>query len=265
MPLSEVLNPARYDDPEWMAFHAELAEYPVRRHMFQTENGEINRKGWEWTHAIYGLSKLGMVHSRAHGLGIGTGRDAPTFWFADRCARIVATDLYGNDTWGDLEASADIVANPQSYCRKKIDAARLEFQCADGTDLPFAAESFDFCWSLSSIEHFGSHDMAAKAVREMARILKPGGCAAIATEYLLRDECSHPEYFNRADIGRYVVGADARLTLADGISWSLPPVEYLIDSVVLWHGVHRRRRHVVLNDGTNQWTSIMIFLRKERV
>jgi hypothetical protein len=46
------------------------------------------------------------------------------------------------------------------------------------------------------------------------------------------------------------------------MSWKLPPVEYLIDSVLLWDGVHRRRRHVVLNNGEIQWTSAIVFLRK---
>jgi hypothetical protein len=46
-----------------------------------------------------------------------------------------------------------------------------------------------------------------------------------------------------------------------------PPFEYLIDSIVFRfdeEGIHRRRRHVVMNDGRVQWISFMVFLRKKR-
>jgi ubiquinone/menaquinone biosynthesis C-methylase UbiE len=129
-------------------------------------------------------------------------------------------------------------------------------------DLRFADESFDFVWSLSSIEHFGSHAAAADAMREMARVVRPGGIVAVATELLLLDEYDHDEYFTRPQIDQYVVNASDRLALIEPIDWTLPPVEYLIDSIALPEGVHRRRRHVVLNDGSVQWTSILIFLRK---
>jgi len=39
----------------------------------------------------------------------------------------------------------------------------------------------------------------------------------------------------------------------------LPPTEYLIDSIVFPHGIDRTRRHIVLNDGYAQWTSILAF------
>lgn len=47
---------------------------------------------------------------------------------------------------------------------------------ADGEQLPFAARSFDYVTNLGSLEHF--EDMAG-GVREMARVLKPGGTCCI--------------------------------------------------------------------------------------
>jgi SAM-dependent methyltransferase len=138
----------------------------------------------------------------------------------------------------------------------------VSFKFADGTNLPFEDNSFDFCWSLSSIEHFGGHEAAAKAMREMARVTRPGGVVCVATEYLLLAEYRHQEFFNQKDFEKYIIGASPDLLMVGKMSWKLPPVEYLIDSVLLWDGVHRRRRHVVLNNGEIQWTSAIAFFRK---
>jgi hypothetical protein len=115
---------------------------------------------------------------------------------------------------------------------------------------------------LSSIEHFGSHSRAGDAVREMARVVRPGGVLAIATEYLLLGDQSHPEYFNRQEIEEHLLHASPLLELIEPVDWSLPPPEYLIDSIVVPQGVDRTRRHVVLNDGQVQWTSILAFFRR---
>ena len=96
----------------------------------------------------------------------------------------------------------------------------------------------------------------------MARVTKPGGCVAIATEYLLLPEYSHPEYFTKEEIHRRLVCASDDLELISEIDWKLPFPEYLIDSSTVPNGVDRRRRHVVLNDGHVQWTSIMLIFRK---
>jgi SAM-dependent methyltransferase len=47
---------------------------------------------------------------------------------------------------------------------------------ADVRALPFREASFDAVYSMGTIEHF---DETEQAVREMARVLKPGGCAII--------------------------------------------------------------------------------------
>lgn len=265
MPLSEVINPRRYKNPRWLALHRELESYSTDKHLFLNTQGEIARKGYEWTHCLYGLSKLGVVLPNARALGVGAGREPIIFWLADRIEHVTATDLYGNETWAgyrDAEAPAEILKDSSKFCARSFNMERVSFQLADGTNLPFGDNAFDFCWSLSSIEHFGGHEAAAKAMREMARVTRPGGIVCVATEYLLLPEYRHPDYFNREDFERYIIGASPDLRLVGRMSWKLPPVEFLIDSVVLWQGVHRRRRHVVLNDGGVQWTSIIAFFRK---
>jgi SAM-dependent methyltransferase len=56
------------------------------------------------------------------------------------------------------------------------DSAPLRAAAADVRALPFRDASFDAIYSMGTIEHF---DETEQAVKEMARVLKPGGCAII--------------------------------------------------------------------------------------
>ena len=71
----------------------------------------------------------------------------------------------------------------------------------DGTHLKFPPETFDIAFSFSSIEHFGgdNHSGALKGLKEIERVLKPGGIAVITTEYIINDK-DHPEFFNKKTI-----------------------------------------------------------------
>jgi SAM-dependent methyltransferase len=174
--------------------------------------------------------------------------------------------LYGNAQWstsGGREASKEVLLNPERFCLKKVDLGKIRFANCSGTDIKEPDASFDFCWSMSSIEHFGGHKAAGKAMREMARVTRPGGIVAVATEYLLLPEYTHPEYFNQRDIQQYLIEGVPELELISRIDWNTLPPEYLIDSIVVPQGVDRLRRHVVLNDGTVQWTSIILFFRRK--
>lgn len=268
MPLSEVVNVDRYNDPEWMKLHRDIEAYSIDKHVFQHTGNQVHRKGWEWTQAIYGLQKLGKIRPDAKGIGVGAGREAIIFYLADQVGEVLATDLYGmNDEWisnQGAEAPAEILQDAKRFCPRSFDESRVRFEVADGTALPYEDNSFDFCFSLSSIEHFGGHEASRKAVQEMGRVLKPGGVAAVATEYILLPELTHPEYFNKAEVEEYLINVGDSLKLVDGISWDLPPVEYLIDQMVIsTEAVHRRRRGVIVTNGYCQWTSIMLFYQKQ--
>jgi SAM-dependent methyltransferase len=264
--LCELCNPARYSEPEWLAIHRAIEAYAVDKHVFlHTNGGHVYRKGWEWTQCAYGLHQFQAITPSATAVAVGAGREPLIFYFGERIRQVVALDLYGNEAWSRTsgrEANADIVGHPERWCPATMDFSRIHFVNASATEIPFLNASFDFCWSLSSIEHFGGHRAAANAMRELARVTKPGGVVAIATEFLLLSDYHHPEYFNREDLNRSILTAAADLELASAIDWTLPPSEYLIDSVPFPHAAHRLRRHVVLNDGEVQWTSILIFFRK---
>ena len=99
------------------------------------------------------------------------------------------------------------------------------------------------------------------AVREMARVVRPGGIVAIATEWLLLQEYTHPEFFNRSEVFQYLVDPFDNLELISPVDFHTLTYEYLVDSIVYPSGIKRLRRHVILNDGRVQSTSIFLFFR----
>jgi SAM-dependent methyltransferase len=263
--LSELTNPARYDDPLWVEFHRDLESYATDKLVFRHVVGEVVRKSYEWTQCIYGLALLDTLKPDARALGVGAGHEPVIFWLADQIGHVTATDLYGNETWENspgAEGSAGVFDAPEQYCARPFASEKISFQSADGTKLPFADDSFDVCWSLSSIEHFGGHEAAAVAMREMARVTKPGGVVCVASEVLLRHEKNHAEFFSRQQFLKHVLRASGDLGLIGRMDWQKPPQEYLDDPVILWGEAGRSRRHVVMQDGSYQWTSAIAFLRK---
>jgi SAM-dependent methyltransferase len=260
-----VTNPLRYQEPEWLEVHHDLERYALDKHCFQHRSGQVYRKGWEWTHCIYGLRKLGMIQPQHTALGVGAGRECLIFYLADHIRHVVASDLYGQETWsadGGREAAVDLLEEALRVCPPTVDRSKITLDRQDGTQLTYDEGRFDFCWSLSSIEHFGGHQAAAAAVREMARVTRPGGIVALATELLLFDDYSHPEYFTRPQLREHVIAASDQLELVEEVDFDALPTPYLIDSVTVPDGVHRYRRHVVLNDGHVQWTSVLLFFRR---
>ena len=262
--LCSTVDPSHYLDPEWLALHHDLSRYSGDKHCFQNCSGEIYRKGWEWTHCLYGLRKLGMLLPGNKAVGVGVGRESVIYFLADHIAEVTATDLYGEEAWsteGGREADLKLLNDSKSHCPTTVDFSKIRFENQDGTKLTHNDNQFDFAWSLSSIEHFGGHDAARQAVQEMARVVRPGGIVAIATEMLLLEEYSHPEYFTYSEMIAELLEPCKNLELVGPINSHTLPYEFLVDSVVVPTDVHRRRRHVVLNDGRVQWTSILLFLR----
>lgn len=267
LPLNCLCDIRRWNDQEWMKIHTELSTYamPEMSHCFSDNAEYAYRKGWEWTQALYGLHQLDMIHEDATALGVGVGREPLLFYLSDRVKHVIGTDLYGNVEWsneGGREADSQFIANPQLFSNRPF-RNHLDLQNMSGTQLDFEDETFDFTWSLSSIEHFGSHENSAKAIQEMARVTKKNGIVAIATEYIITPNASsHPEYFRQSDLDQYILSASSSLELIEPIDYSLPPLEWLIDPIMVQYDVHRLRHHIILNDGLNQWTSIMVFFRK---
>lgn len=224
----------------------------------------IHRKMWEWTQGIYGLQRLGCVKPLAVALSVGAGHEWPLYWMANQIQRIYATDLYRNKAilLGLNDDDSEMLSNPDKFAPFPYRRQALVVQEMDGTNLTFANNSMDFVFSFSSIEHFGGHSSATRAMQEMARVLKPGGIAAIATELILNGQ-PNPEYFHPHEIySDLIFPSGMRLVEPIDFSFDKDLVQNAInigEDPVIWRNTSP---HIAVRIQNVVFTSIMFFVRK---
>jgi SAM-dependent methyltransferase len=225
--------------------------------------GALHRKYWEWGLGLYGLHKLGFITPDARALGVGAGLEWPLFYLANRVRRVDAIDLYSAASHfrGPDPTVAEQAAKIAPFPYRE---ESLIFQKMDALDLRFDDDTFDFVFSFSSIEHFGGHAGASLSMHEIARVLKPGGVAAIATEIVL-DGPRHPEFFFGNEIEPCFVGESGMefvepldLHVDDGLITN--PVQF--DFPPGFEGY--TGPHTSVHSGHWTFTSIEFFLRKPR-
>lgn len=250
--LCELANPAKWDNPDWLRLLRELTVLPHHKLA-------MHRKSYEFTQLLFGLTRLGRVQESASVLSVGAGHECVLYWLANRVGRVVATDAY-EGRWqsdGAREGDERVVDNPGQYAPFPYRADRLSFMRMDGRALGFPDHEFDVVYSLSSIEHFGGLAGARAAMREMARVLKPGGVLAVATEYILSGP-AYEEAFSRDDIQALVESSG--LSLVEPID-SAVYERYDYRAVDLRQDLHLRPHMAVQIDGT-VFTSVMLFLTR---
>jgi len=251
--LNRVCHPDAWDDPDWQLVHQALG-------LPNTED-RLHRKQFEWTQCIFGLERLGVLGPCTRVLGVGAGHERILYYLTNRSKLTVATDLYRGDFTTSPAAEADptFLKDPDRYAPFPYRHDHLRALPADGCALPFADATFDVAYSLSSIEHFGGHDKATVAMREMARVLRPGGICCIATELILEGG-DHPEFFTREAFDQYVVRGSRMVPVEQLDDRPMPP-QYLDDPVPFDQDPFRMP-HLVLARGELRWTSVVVFLRK---
>jgi SAM-dependent methyltransferase len=173
----------------------DVEKYPVNN-----RKGCIHRKDWEWGLGVLAMKRFGKLNKKSKAIGVGSATEETLFYLANRIDHVYATDLYDGKGWKNL-VPIDFPENPKKYSPYPYNEDALTVMRMDATRLEFSDESFDIAFSFSSIEHFGgeNHSGALRSMKEMERVLKPGGIAVVATEYMLNDK-EHIEFFNRRTI-----------------------------------------------------------------
>jgi SAM-dependent methyltransferase len=248
----ELANPAKWDNPEWLAILKSLASAPV-------DKAQMHRKAYELTQTIFGLRRLGMLVEDTTVLSVGAGHEPILYWLANHVRRVVATDLYEGEWQAKFAREGDpgVLADPSAFAPFPYRRDCLSFMRMDGSRLAFLDARFDVVYSLSSIEHFGGVDGARGSVAEMARVLKPGGLLALATEWCVRGSAGG-EVFSPAEVRRIIDHPRLRLVQPiDDRVWDryeTPPVDLRVDRF--------QSPHMLLKHDEAIFTSVFVFLEK---
>jgi SAM-dependent methyltransferase len=250
--LCELANPAKWDNPDWHAVLRSLVAVP-------TDQGSMHRKSYEFTQLLFGLGRLGAIRADARVLSVGAGHECPLYWLANRVACVYATDLY-DQAWQSAfgrEGDAAVLSDASTFAPFDYRRDHLRFLRMDGSRLAFRDSTFDAVYSLSSIEHFGGFEGARRSVGDMARVLKPGGVLALATEWCVRGTAGG-EVFSPDDVRGIIDHPGLQLVQPiDDRVWDryeAEPVDLRVNRF--------QTPHMLLKDGDAIFTSVMMFLRR---
>ncbi len=249
--ICELANPAKWDNDEWLAI--------LRSLHLSDDKLAMHRKPYEFAQLIYGCRQLGALHDAATIVSVGAGHEHVLYWLANRVRLVVGTDLY-EGVWQRSharEGDPEVLHHPEAFAPFPYRRDHLVLLQMDGRRLAFRDASFDIAYSLSSIEHFGGLEGADATIREMTRVLKPGGLLALATEYVLEGP-PREETFQPRELETLIGQPDLEL---------VQPIDT---------GVYRRYRyapvdlernplqapHMLVRLGDTVFTSVMVFLRK---
>ena len=243
-----------------------------------SSEGFIHRKDWEWALGIIAMRRFGKLNEKSTAIGIGAGTEPVPFYLANKVKHVYATDLYGQNEGWKRAAPSDFPENPKKYAPFPYKEDALTVLRMDGTKLEFPSESFDTAFSFSSIEHFGdsgdgknNHSGALRSLKEIERVLKPGGLAVITTEYIINDK-EHPEFFNRRTIYSDLIDKLERLKLVEPLD--LRMTTKTLDTVMDYYPVginwgnmdnefRKNHPHILLKIKNILWTSIMLVFKKQ--
>jgi arsenite methyltransferase len=109
-------------------------------------------------------------------LDVGCGRGLLLIGAAKRLKTGKAT---GVDIWQSEDLSGNSLESALRNAKSEGVSDRIKIESADARKLPFGASSFDMVFSSLAIHNIESGPERAKALREIARVLKPGGRVAI--------------------------------------------------------------------------------------
>jgi SAM-dependent methyltransferase len=118
-------------------------------------------------------------------------------WITERPAVLLKTDLFeeangADQLLFDLSSQFDQalgldinVATAARSLKNRPPACRASFCAADVRSLPFRDGSVDLILSNSTLDHFNRRDDFTRAISELARILRPGGCLIVTVDNVL--------------------------------------------------------------------------------
>jgi SAM-dependent methyltransferase len=221
----------------------------------------IARRDWEWALAVIAMRRFGKLNTNSKAIGIASANEILIFYLANNVKHVYATDLYDTDKFN--YTPSDFPENPKKYAPFPYKEDALTVLRMDATKLEFPSDTFDVAFSISSIEHFGgkNHAGALRSLREVERVLKTGGIAAITTEYIVNDK-KHPEFFNRRTIYSDLINKLDKLQLIEPLDLRIT-TKTLDTAIGLHDTADNTHPHILVRYGDLLVTSIMLVFQKQ--
>jgi SAM-dependent methyltransferase len=250
LPICKLCDLADWASPSFLDLAADITGWSL-------DADFRHRKAWEFVQTVRALRAQDLLDERAIGLSVAAGREALLFYLANHVGRIVATDIYGEGHFASREADRLFLTDQQRFAPFAYRADRLKVLSMNALALHFADNAFDFVYSLSSIEHFGGVAAAIQALREMVRVVKPGGLVFITTECAVNGLVAQ-DVFGLADIERLANECGAEL---------IEPIDYGLSDLTLqtlvdFNGDLNTLPHINLIVSGAIFTSISLAFRK---
>ena len=163
----------------------------------------MHRKVWEYCALAQAFIDIVDLNPelQQYGLGFGVGREPLVAWFANRGARILATDSPHPGVWvatGQYASSIDDLRR-DDICDRDAFESRVSLETLSMNDIPQGLYGrFDFTWSTSCFEHLGGVEYGLRFFCEQMKCLTPGGVALHVTE--LNTSLNATETLNNGDL-----------------------------------------------------------------
>lgn len=142
------------------------------------------------------LSGCVDLKSSKFGLEIGCGSGFNAALLSSSCPRIVSTDLPYYDS-----RTHSLGISVAKKLLSKLDINNVRLVSCSGESLPFPDSVFDFVFSSSVLEHI---DDKEKALKEMMRVVKPGGAVIFTIPTYVQSLCAFVHLY--LYIGKRILG-----------------------------------------------------------
>ena len=206
------------------------------------------RRKWALAMSLRAFAALGVLDSETELLVIGPRCEEAVYWLTLRTRRVFTTHLERVEGAWSVNSSGDpILADPGRQTEHPWNPRRLVLQPMRPTDLRLEDGSLDVVLSANVLEHLSSIDEAMQVAREMHRVLKPGGVAAVSTTFRAEQSAEGPPgllLFDEPELRAALLGDGLSWAIADPLDVSAPDSE------------------VASRDGDQLWTSVHLLLVK---
>lgn len=198
-PVSQLCTNAQFNEPvfeRWLS----AADLPRRNSHFQ----------WGFVYILQALERYGVLQPGAKGVGFGVHADSPipALLAGLGCEVLVTAPIEHIEVFdADKDECRRRAFRRESICSNGVFDQAVRFRSVDVAQVPEDVSGFDFCWSQSLLENFGSRERGLEFIANSMACIKMGGISVHTTSRYLPSGIDVPDdasdvVFRKKDIER---------------------------------------------------------------